>query len=303
MTARLGIDLGVRELKVVLGDGRRLTRHAEVILPDGAIQDGFPTPLLTAALRGATEGWGGKAMLARVAIADAGVAVRDFVMPRMPEHELATAVAYEGRRLVPIDASELYYAWHAQRVGAGCAVYLVAARRDMVDAVSSAVSAAGLHVERIDLKPLALARGMGASDGLVLEWGSSEATLVLMVGGRPRFFRTFLLDAPAEEVDAQLDELAFSLNALVRFMRTVAADAKIGPTTPLCVAGRFAFVEDGLGRMQRRLDFAVRLPVSRVTCPADFPWQAHLAGIGLLKQATWRARLIPSQGGDARVAA
>ncbi|MDQ6883315.1 MAG: pilus assembly protein PilM [Candidatus Dormibacteraeota bacterium] len=304
MTRRLAIDLGVRELKIVLGDGRRVTRHAEAPLPEGAMQDGVPTQLLTTALRAATEGWGGTTMLARVAIADAGVAVRDFPLPRMPERELATAVGYEGRRLVPIDANELYYAWHAQRVEAGYAVYLVAARRDMIDAVHRAVSAAGLQVERIDLKPLALARGMGASDGLVLEWGGSEATLVLMVGGRPRFFRTFLLDAPAEEVDAQLDELAFSLNALVRFMRTVAPDTTIGPTTPLYVAGRFAFVDDGPGRMQRRLDFSVRLPVlSHVTCAPTFPWQAHLAGIGLLKQLSWRARLIPTQGGDVRVAA
>ena len=303
MSHRLGIDLGVRELKVVQGDGRRLTRHAELTLPDGAIQDGVPTPLLTAALRGATEGWGGKASLARVAIADDGVAFRDFLLPRMAEGELAAAVAYEGRRLVPIDANELYYAWHAQRVPTGYAIYLVAARRDMIDAVQNAVSAAGLQVERIDLKPLAMSRGMGASDGLVLEWGASEATLVLMVGGRPRFFRTFLLDAPSEEIDAQLDELAFSLNALIRFMRTVAPDAAIGPTTPLYVAGRVAFIEDGLVRLRRRLDFAVRLPVSRVRCPSDFPWQAHLTGIGMLKQTSWRTRLIPSHGGDVRVAA
>lgn len=189
MTPRLGIDLGVRELKIVQGDGRRLTRHAEIPLPDGAIEDGVPTPLLTAALRSAIEEWGGKATVARVAIADDGVAFRDFLLPRMADGELAAAVAYEGRRLVPIDANELYYAWHAQRVPTGYAVYLVAARRDMIDAVQNAVSAAGLRVERIDLKPLAMSRGMGASDGLVLEWGASEATLVLMVGGRPRFFR------------------------------------------------------------------------------------------------------------------
>jgi len=303
MTLRLGIDLGVRELKIVQGDAKRVSRHAEILLPEGAIHDGAPTPLLTAALRGAIEEWGGKATLARVAIADDGVAFRDFTLPRMAAGELPAAVVYEGRRLVPIDANELYYAWHAERAGAGYAVYLVAARRDMIDAVHAAVSAAGLQVERIALKPLALTRGMGASDGLVLEWGASEATLVLMVGGRPRFFRTFLLDAPAEEVDAQLDELAFSLNALVRFMRTVAPDAAIGQTTPLYVGGRVAFIEEGLTRFQRRLDFAVRLPLSTIKCPADFPWQAHLAGIGLLQQASWQTRLTPFQGGDARVAA
>lgn len=304
MSARLGIDIGVRELKIVQADGRRLTGHAEIILPDGAIQDGVPTPLLTAAIRGSMEGADIGARLARIAIADTGIAVRDFTLPRLPAQELADAVIFEGRRLLPLDANSVYYAWHAQPTRTGHAIYLVAARRDMIDAIVAAVSEAGLRIERIDVKPLALARGAGVSDGLVLEWGASEATLVLMVSGRARFFRTFLLDAPAENVDAQLDELAFSVKALVRFMRTAAPDAPVGPTTGLYLVGRMAFIDGGLQRAQQRFDFIVRPPApSGFKPPADFPWQAHLAGLGLLQEVSWRRRLDPSQGGDVRVAA
>ncbi len=303
MTAMLGVDIGLRELRIVQADGRRLTGRAEILLPEGAVQDGMPTPLLTATLRSAIEAGGIRGKLARIAIPDTGIAVRDIALPRIPKRQLAEAVLFEGRRLLPMDANAVYYGWHAQPVRTGHAVYLVAARRDMVDALAGAVTHAGLQIDRIDMKPLALARGAGVADGLVLDWGIAEATLVLMVAGRPRFFRTFLLDAVAEEVDGQLDELAFSLNALVRFMRTVAPDSAIGPATPLYVAGRLAFIEDGLARFQRRVDFAVRPPASRFAAPADFPWQAHLAGLGLLERASWRRRLSSSQRGDARVAA
>ena len=304
MTARLAIDIGVRELKIVQADGRHLTGHAEILLPDGAVQDGVPTPLLTAAIRSSMEAAGIGARLARIAIADTGIAVRDFTLPRLPAQELADAVIFEGRRLLPLDANSVYYAWHAQPTRTGHAIYLVAARRDMIDAIVAAVSEAGLRIERIDVKPLALARGAGVSDGLVLEWGASEATLVLMVSGRARFFRTFLLDAPSENVDAQLDELAFSLKALVRFMRTAAPDAPVGPTTSLYLVGRLAFIEEGLQRAQQRFDFVVRPSAPSGFKPsADFPWQAHLAGLGLLKPVSWRRRLDPSQRGDVRVAA
>jgi len=37
--------------------------------------------------------------------------------------------------------------------------------------------------------------------------------------------------------------------------------------------------------------------------PPGFPWQAHIAGIGLIQQNQWQSRLSPSQGGDIRVAA
>lgn len=304
MTARLGIDVGLRELKIVEADGRRITGRAEVLLPEGAIQDGMPTALLTAAIRSSIEASGLTARLARVAIADTGIAIRDFVLPRLPEGELAEAVVFEGRRLLPMEVNSVYYAWHSQPVPSGHAIYLVAARRDMLDAITVAVSEAGLEIERIDVKPLALARGVAVADGLVLDWGASEATLVLMVAGRPRFFRTILLDAPPENVEAQLDELAFSFNALVRFMRTAAPDAPIGPATGLHVVGKIAFIEEGLERAQQRFDFAVRQPTApSLKMPAGFPWQAHLAGIGLLQPASWRGRLDPSRGGDVRVAA
>lgn len=303
MTSRVAIDLGTRELKLLETKGDRLVQHAEVLLPDGTMVDGIPTPLLTAALRSTLQDGGFSTVHARVAIAETGTAFRDFRLPRLKASELDSAVMFEGRRLVPMEADDVYFAWHAVRDRAGYAVYLVAARRELIDGVLGAATAAGLQVEHIDLKPLALARGMGVREGLLLEWGASEATLVLMVGGRPRFFRTFQLDASPDDVDAQLDELALSLNAVVKFMRGAASDVSIGSSTNLALGGRFAFLEDGLDEAQRRFEFKVAFPPAQVKAPANFPWQAHFAGVGLIRQQRWQNRLTPSQRGDIRVAA
>jgi hypothetical protein len=303
VTARLALDLGSRELKLLEADGHRLTRRAEVVLPEGAMVDGMPTPLLTAAIRSAVEAGGFASTRARVAIAETGTAFRDFRLPALPAGELSSAVMFEGRRQVPMEAADVYFAWHAARDRAGYAIHLVAARRGMIDAVVDAVSAAGLQLERMDLKPLALARGMDVTDGLALEWGATDATLVLIVRGRPRFSRTFLLDASSDDADGQLDELAFSVNAVVKFMRGAASDVMIGPSTPLCIGGRFAFVDNGLVRARQRLNFAITVPAARFKAAPGFPWQAHLAGLGLLLPARWQGRLTPSEGGDIRVAA
>jgi type IV pilus assembly PilM-like protein len=303
VTPRLGVDVGLRELKLVEGDGKSILRHAEVQLPDGALMDGMPTPLLTAAVRSAIEAGGFDTRRARIAIPETGTAVRDFQLRGVSGGELQRAVLFEGRRQVPMEAADVYFAWHATRQRTGYAVYLVAARRGMIDAIQAAVSAAGLQIERMDLKPLALARGMGVADGLLLEWGALEATLVLMVQGRPRFFRTFLLDADTNDVDGQLEELALSVNALIKFVRGAESGVSIGPTTPLCLGGRFAFVQDGIEQARQRFNFTVVQPVARFKAPATFPWQAHLAGLGLLQARGWHDRLTPSQGGDIRVAA
>jgi Type IV pilus assembly protein PilM len=303
VTARLALDLGARELKILEVKGRRLTRHAEILLPDGALTDGMPTPLLTAAIRSSLEAGGFLATRARLAIAETGTAFRDFRLPPLPASELTRAVLFEGRRQVPLEAADVHFAWHAIRDRTGYAVYLVAARRDMVDAIVAAVSSAGLQVERMDLKPLALARGMDVSDGLLLEWAAAEATLVLMVKGRPRFFRTFALDAPADDPEAQLEELTHALNALVKFMRSTASDVPIGPATGLALGGRFAFLPDGIQRAGQRFNFKVSSPTTHFKAVAGFPWQAHFAGLGLVMQPRWYDRLTPAQGGDSRVAA
>ncbi|HEY4845873.1 MAG TPA: pilus assembly protein PilM [Candidatus Dormibacteraeota bacterium] len=299
----IAMDLGARELKLVQFDDGRLTRHTSVPLSEAGFIDGIPTPELAAAIRRAVQSGGFAAQTARLAIPDSGVAVRDFPLPAVPRSELSRAVTFEGRRLVPMSAGDVYYGWHATRTSYGYGVYLVAARRDMIDAITTMVSAAGLRLERVDLKPLALARGAGVRDGLVLEWNATEATLVLMVASRPRFFRTFVLDAPADDIDAQFDELVLSLNALVKFMRSAEPDVPIGPATSLALGGRFAFIDHGIERARDRFEFAVVPPIQQVPCPPDFPWQAHLAELGLLSPQRWHARLTPSQGGDNRVAA
>ncbi|TME51361.1 MAG: hypothetical protein E6I60_10645, partial [Chloroflexi bacterium] len=166
MTRLCAVDVGAKELKLLEADGRRLTRHAEVLLPEGALIDGMPTPLLTTAVRSALEAGAFATTRARVAIGETGTAFRDFRLPAIPAGELSSAVVFEGRRQVPMEAADVYFAWHAARDRTGYAVHLVAARRAMIDAVVEAVTAAGLQVERIDLKPLALARGMRTTDGL-----------------------------------------------------------------------------------------------------------------------------------------
>src|SRR2546423_10320094 len=136
----------------------------------------MPTRLLTAAVRGALEAGPFTSTRARVAIEEAGSAFRDFRLPALRQSELSRAVVFEGRRQVPMAAADVYFAWHAVRDPNGYAVYLVAARREMIDALVAAIGPAGLQVEQMDLKPLPLARGIGASGGVVLDRAAPERT-------------------------------------------------------------------------------------------------------------------------------
>ncbi len=303
MTGLVTLEVGLRELKLAETDGRLLARHVEVALPEAAIQEGMPTQVFGQCLADAMRQSGIERRLARLAIPDVDIAMRDFRLPKIPRAELASAVTYEAKRLVPIDSSAVYYAWHTRPISTGFAVYVVAARREMIDAYHQALSRAGLLVERVDVKPLAMARGAEVLDGLILEWGVGEATLLLMVSGRPRFFRTFLLDAPEGRLDQQLEEMAAGVSTLVKFMRSAEPTLVIGPSTQLHLAGRFALLPGAEEQAYRRFGFTLRWPAPRLCWTADFPWPLHLTAVGLARQGRWQSRLTPGQEGDARVAA
>lgn len=298
MRSQAIVELGLIELRAAQADRGRLTRHAEALLPAGVLQDGVPSPGFAPFLRQVLLEAHITARSLRLAIGESGIAVRDFRLPLLPEEELASAVLFEGKRLIPIDPQAVYYAWHARVVDKGYAVYLVAARREMVDGLVQAASAAGLETDRIDLKVPALARGMGAADGLLCEWATGEATVALMVGARPRFFRTFALEAGDEA--NQVEQIGVALEALVKFMRSAEPELVMGANTPLYLAGRFAQFE---AAWAQRFPFDVRLPAPAVCWAPDFPWPAYLTALGLIDDWAWQARLIPEPGGDKRVAA
>jgi len=296
------LELNTRELKILDVERGRPVRHAQVLLPDGAYHEGVPTRTLVEFLLSTVRSTKVSAHKTRLAITDAGIAVRDFWLPQMPRIELPSAVAFEAKRLIPMDPGEVYYAWHPREARQGTAIYLVAARREMVDALVAAVTAVGLRVDRIDLKALALARGAAVSDGMVLDWGVGEATLVLLANGRPAFFRSLLLDAPEGDIRAQFDELRLSINALVKFIRSAEPDLSIGPSTPLFLSGRFATLEGAEAMAREKLSYGVRWPRPQGRWRPDFPWQAHLTGLGLLRGAGWEDRIVVT-GGTARAAA
>lgn len=294
MTPVCAIELDARELKVLqLGDGGAV-HHAHNLLPDGAYREGMPTRILMEVLLETLASSGITTRLARVAVSDAGVAVRDFRLARMPDADLQSAVMYEAKRLIPMDPGDVYYAWHAAPIGGQLAIYLAAARRDMIDGLVAAVAAAGLQVERVDLRALALARAIGVSDGLILDWGHGEATLVLQVGGRPRFFRTVQLESsPVDSLDTHLEELSLSVEALLKFTRSADPELPVGPATPMYLTGLFGMVPEAIEAGRTGFAYQVRTPEVVREWPPDFSWHLHVAGLGLLQPAAWRTRLTP----------
>ena len=156
-----------------LEKGRRagssgLTHYGEVALPPGAVVDGevVEGDVVADALR---ELWGQAGLRRRtvaVGLASQRVTVRQIDLPDMPEAELADAVRLQAQDQLPIPVDEALLdhvvvgRYPAGNDRQNVRVLLVAAEREMVDRLLTAVTAAKLRPALVDLDAFALVRSL-----------------------------------------------------------------------------------------------------------------------------------------------
>jgi type IV pilus assembly protein PilM len=121
----------------------------------------------------------------RVGIANQRTVLRTLEMPPIPDgKELATAVRFQAEDQVPMPLDNAVLDYHALGVvetpaGPRMRVIVVAAQRDMVERLISAVRASGLRPEGVDLSAFALIRSLHRAN----DEQDPSRVLYLNVGG------------------------------------------------------------------------------------------------------------------------
>jgi type IV pilus assembly protein PilM len=211
----VGLDIGssgVRAAEFVPGRRRStLRRHAAVPLPQGVVRAGAVVDgeALTAALRTLwSQGRFGTKNV-RLAIANAGVLVRQMDLDWMPPDDFRQALRYQVQDYLPfaVDDANLDYhlleeldvAEEGKEPRKVARILLVAAARDMVDAFVDAARGAGLRTTGVDLLPFALVRArrpMGLASSAdaaeaeaIVDIGADVVSVAVHSGGVPRYVR------------------------------------------------------------------------------------------------------------------
>lgn len=238
----IGLDIGSSAVRVAelqaprRGGTPRLSRFGTVTLAPGAVVDGdVLEPMVVAdALR---ELWRVAGMRGRevvVGLASHRVTVRQVDLPELPDAEIADAVRLQAQDHLPMPVDEAMLDYVViGRDGEGderakLRLLLVAAEREMVERMLTAVTAAKLRPVVVDLDAFALLRSLvgptGEDDeaGLVIDIGATVTKIAVHRGGHPLFVRMVrlggngatsqlqsVLDLPWDEAEkAKLDASA-----------------------------------------------------------------------------------------------
>lgn len=169
--------------EVTLNGAVRLERAVAADLPPGVVRDGEVVDVgaVSEALRRIWSDHKGLGRDVRVGVANPKIVVRSVDIPPLTDdHQIEAAVRHiaSDELPMPIEAAVLDYEPAGiveTPAGKRLRVVVIAARREMVEAVLAAVSGAGLKPRGVDLSAFAMIRALGG--------GPRGAALYLSVGG------------------------------------------------------------------------------------------------------------------------
>src|SRR5215210_2051492 len=223
----LDIDRGaIKAVQVSQAGGSYMLQHVGYRkLQAGAIADGEVADhdLLTYELKEFWASHSFKGKTVYLGVANQKVVVRLLEFPRMSPEDLKGAINFEAQDHIPMPIDEAildYVVLGPQVEGSDLdRILIVAAQREMISRYSSAVQAAGLRAQGVDVKALSLVRSTLPSslfddEGaiLLLDIGTEITNLVVAQDGNPTLTRFipggsgFLAQAVAEAADLPEEE-------------------------------------------------------------------------------------------------
>ena len=201
----VGLDIGSRSLKAAeiseSKRGRELKRFGMTDIPHGAIEDGnINDPESVAeAIRQLFKGYNIKERNVAISIGGYSVIVKKIAVQTMDEEQLQETIHFEAEQYIPFDISDVNLDF--QILGPNetnpnqMNVFLVAAKKEMVDDYYNLANLAGLTPCIIDVEAFALQNSFevgydpGEDNIALIDIGASKTSLNILKGNNSVFMR------------------------------------------------------------------------------------------------------------------
>ncbi|MCW2538673.1 MAG: type pilus assembly protein PilM [Frankiales bacterium] len=205
----IGVDIGSTAVRVAIvshgtHDGRpsaSVHGMAQEYLPSGVVVNGVVTDQ-AAVTRALKALWAYNKFECRnviVGVTNHQVLVRDLTVPLLPEDQMAKALPYQAREVVPFPMDQAlidFTPFADQDPDSGTVTgLLIASPKAPIVAAVSAVEKAGLHVARVDLSTFAALRSIAHEDmavEAVVDIGAHLTSIIVHTNGIPKVVRTLV---------------------------------------------------------------------------------------------------------------
>jgi len=204
-TPTLGIDIGSHTIKLAefsgSGTSRNLRRIGRALLPPGVIVDGSIKDHDTVenTLRSLISNCQPKVKRVSTSISGYSVIVKRIRVPYVTEKEIEENLLIEAEKYVPFEIDDVYIDFSilktADKEGEGTDIFLVAAKKEIVDAYAGLLEAIGLTPAVIDVDAFTLVNAFEMAFGdvsepaVLIDIGAAKTNLNVIQNGMPIFAR------------------------------------------------------------------------------------------------------------------
>ena len=217
------------------------------------------------------------------ALPAAGSLSRMVEVPRLGPRDRRRAVMNEAMRSLGVSPGRHYIYWQTVEEQAdGQLVFVLAVPRDGMRSLIETMRAAGIRPRSVDITPLALARGVGMPDAIVLELDPRGVDLVVVIDEVPLLLRSVVFGEQALTLEEAQEAALELLTTELRRFEDVYVGSRVDRNVPIFLAGDL-----GAGlRLADRVRTATGHPLGRAApmldFPAEFPVADYLANAGLI---------------------
>lgn len=276
--------------EVVLNGSVRLTRGVSVDLPLGVVRDGevVDVAAVSTALRRLWSENKGLGRDVRVGVANAKIVVRSIDIPPLTDQaQIEAAVRHVAADELPMALESAVLDFEPVGIvdtpnGPRQRVVVIAARREMVEAVLAAVTGAGLKPRGVDLSAFAMIRALGGGrDGCALYLSvGGMANLAVVVDGVCVFTR--VTGAGLERMGIELAERrSLTLEHARMWLRHVGFEQDLGAIEgdPEVIADARKILVDGTRKLATEVRASLEFHHSQAAAGDDDIARAVLTGV------------------------
>ncbi|HID98066.1 MAG TPA: type IV pilus assembly protein PilM [Thermodesulfobacteriaceae bacterium] len=201
----LGLDIGSHSIKLMEfsnnGPNRQIRRIGMALVPHGTIVDGSikePDKVINV-LASLIENLSPKIGHCGISIAGYSVIVKKVRVLYQDERELEENLMFEAEKYVPFEIEDVYVDFHRlnrdNEQKNGMEIFLVAAKREIVDSYANIIQEAGLMPAVVDVDAFAMGNAQEGAFGLVkdvtilVDIGASKTNLNITASGQSLFAR------------------------------------------------------------------------------------------------------------------
>ena len=204
-------------------------------------------------------------------------------LPKDSKAKLEVAVQREARRALSVSPETSYLYWQVlPKVGAEQQVYIVAVPKESVRALMQACKIAGVTIDSIDLKALALARALGQKDAIIADGEINSVEIVIMLGSMPSLMRGIWLrekDLDAGRVTALLLQ---QLASTIEYYNDMNRSSPLPTDMPVYLTGEAALNPELAQRVSTLSSRTVAPLKPPLSYPDHFPVALYMTNIGLI---------------------